>query len=308
MRLSWKIPGLYDIQSVMDKSPLLSSMVTLIERTDSDLPDDVCDALARACEREPEGTVARETLRIILESAALSRNSVLPICQDTGSILAIVRAEPTKRVFDIERALREGLRHLTKKGMLRQNCVDPLTGENTGDNLGEHVPQIHFIPTPAPATVSLMLKGGGSENMSAQYSLPDSGLDAGRDLDGVRRCILDALFRAQGKGCAPGIVGVCIGGDRASGYLLAKEMLFRRLDEPNPVHDLELLEERVVEEANGLGIGPMGLGGRSTLLGARIGLAGRHPACFFVTVAYSCWATRRMTAELDEEGRIARWL
>lgn len=292
----------------MDKSALLSSMVTLIERTDSVLPDDIREALACACEQEPEGTVARETLRIILESAALSRNSVLPICQDTGSILAIVRAEPSRQVCDIEHALREGLRQLTKKGMLRQNCVDPLTGENTGDNLGEHVPQIHFIPTAGPTTVSLMLKGGGSENMSAQYSLPDGELDAGRDLEGVRRCILDALFRAQGKGCAPGIVGVCIGGDRASGYLVAKEMLFRRLNEPNPVSDLRRLEEKVVEQANSLGIGPMGLGGRAALLGARVGLAGRHPACFFVTVAYSCWATRRMTVELDEAGRIVGWL
>jgi fumarate hydratase class I len=192
--------------------------------------------------------------------------------------------------------------------MLRQNCVDPVTGENTGTNIGEHVPQVHFIPSNGPVTVSLMLKGGGSENVSTQYSLPFAELDAGRDLDGVRKCMLDALFKAQGKGCAPGIIGVCIGGDRASGLLLAKEMLFRRLDEPNPVPELRRLESRVVEEANRLGIGPMGLGGETTLLGARIGLAGRHPACFFVSVSYSCWATRRMSIELDPEGRIARWL
>ncbi len=292
----------------MEKSALLASMISLVERTSSVLPDDVRAALSSAYDREREGSIARDTLRIILESADLSRDSVLPICQDTGTILAIVRGEPSKTYQDIDDALRQAVALLTEKGMLRQNCVDPVTGENTGTNIGEHVPQVHFIPSNGPVTVSLMLKGGGSENVSTQYSLPFAELDAGRDLDGVRKCMLDALFKAQGKGCAPGIIGVCIGGDRASGLLLAKEMLFRRLDEPNPVPELRRLESRVVEEANRLGIGPMGLGGETTLLGARIGLAGRHPACFFVSVSYSCWATRRMSIELDPEGRIARWL
>jgi fumarate hydratase, class I len=292
----------------MDNTPYLTSMLSLMERTDTVLPDDVRSALTYAYEREEKGSIARETLRIILESARLSRDTVLPICQDTGSILAIIRSEPSRHVFEIEKALGEAVRLLTGKGMLRQNCVDPVTGENTGDNIGEQVPQIHFIPSSGPTTVSLMLKGGGSENMSTQYSLPHAELEAGRDLEGVRKCILDAVFKAQGKGCAPGIIGVCIGGDRASGFLIAKEMLFRRLDQPNPSNELEKLELSVVEGANSLGIGPMGLGGNTTLLGARIGLAGRHPACFFVTVSYSCWATRRMTVQLDPEGGIAQWL
>jgi fumarate hydratase, class I len=296
------------IVASMDTSALLTSMLSLIERTSTVLPDDVRTALARAYGREREGTFAHDTLRIILESADLSKDSVLPICQDTGSILAIVRFEPSLPVVEIDDAIRQAVRILTEKGVLRQNCVDPVTGENTGNNIGEHVPQIHFTPSDGPATVSLMLKGGGSENMSAQYSLPNGELEAGRDLDGVRKCILDTLFKAQGKGCAPGIIGVCIGGDRASGFLIAKEMLFSRLDQPNPSPELARLEDKVIEEANRLGIGPMGLGGSTTLLGARIGLAGRHPASFFVTVSYSCWATRRMTIELDPEGRIARWL
>ncbi len=293
---------------VMDNSTLLTSMETLIEKASTVLPHGITEALLKAYAREAENSIARSTLGMILESAQKSRDSRLPICQDTGSILAMVRAVPNDSFFAIEKAIKNAVKSLTVRGILRQNCVDPISGTNTGDNIGEHVPQIHFLPSRGPTMISVMLKGGGSENVSTQYSLPDSSLDAGRDLDGVRKCILDALIRAQGKGCAPGIIGACIGGDRASGFSLAKEMLFRRLDEPNPIEILGRLEDTIVEQANSLGIGPMGLGGMTTLLGARIGCAGRHPASYFVTVSYSCWATRRYGIELDVEGRIARWL
>jgi fumarate hydratase class I len=143
------------------------------------------------------------------------------------------------------------------------------------------------------------MKGGGSENMSRQYSLPDSALGAGRDIAGVRKCILDAVQKTQGYGCAPGILGVCIGGDRASGYETAKEQLLRPLDEKGSA-DMQLrrLENRILKEANSLGIGPMGLGGNTTLLGVKIAARTRVPASFFVTVAYLCWAARRRTVEL----------
>lgn len=292
----------------MDRSILQNSLQTLIEKASTELPQDVRQALENAYQKEQKGSIAGDTLGVILESAEQSKKSGAPICQDTGSIMAIIRSRPDQSILEIEPAFKEATRFLTRKGILRQNCVDPLSGKNTGDNIGEHVPQVHFLPSDGPTTVSVMLKGGGSENVSTQYSLPDSGLDAGRDPDGVRKCILDAVFHAQGKGCAPGIIGACVGGDRASGYLIAKEMLFRRLDEANTCKILAKLEETVMEQANSLGIGPMGLGGRTTLLGARIGYAGRHPASFFVTISYSCWATRRISAELDTEGRIVHWL
>ena len=292
----------------MDNSKLLNSILLLLERTSTVLSDDVYEALSKACFEEQENSVAQETLRIILESARRSKESGAPICQDTGSLLVIIRAHPSESVFFIETAIRKALKTLTEKGILRQNCVDTITGKNTGDNTGEHVPQIHFIPWQGPTRISIMFKGGGSENVSTQYSLPLSELKAGRDLDGVRKCILDAVFKAQGKGCAPGILGVCIGGDRASGMLISKEMLFQRLDTVNESPVLEELEKTVLEQANSLGIGPMGLGGKTTLLGIRIGTAGRHPASFYVTVSYSCWATRRAVVELDDAGGIARWL
>lgn len=139
------------------------------------------------------------------------------------------------------------------------------------------------------------MKGGGSENMSRQYSLPDAALGAGRDLEGVRRCVLDAVVKAQGYGCAPGILGVCIGGDRATAYETAKCQLLRPLNEkPSD------FESRLLKEANSLGIGPMGLGGKTTLLGVKVAFRPRVPASFFVTVAYMCWACRRRTIMVSE--------
>jgi fumarate hydratase, class I len=283
-------------------------MHALVLKCSTELPDDVDQALWAACDQEESGSIARETLSIMRESAALSLAGSLPICQDTGSVFAVIHSEPSPAIYDIDEALRGAIRDLTEQGVLRQNCVDTLTDKNTGDNLGAYVPQIHCQMRKGPTTVRLMLKGGGSENVSTQYSLPDTDLGAGRDFDGARRCILDAVFKAQGKGCAPGILGVCIGGDRAAGYYLAKEQLFRKLTDVNPDETLARFEQEVYAQANRLGIGPMGLGGKATILGVKAANAGRHPASYFVSVSYSCWATRRYGVELDGQGRIARWL
>ena len=180
----------------------------------------------------------------------------------------------------------------TERGYLRRNTIDPVTGRSFDDNCAEGVPAVRYCDRPG---VTLIMKGGGSENMSRQYSLPDSALGAGRDLEGVRRCLLDAVVKAQGYGCAPGVLGVCVGGDRATGYEVAKEQLLRPLDASGASEDSALLalERRVLREANSLGIGPMGLGGNTTLLGVRVAARPRVPASFFVTVAYMCWACRR---------------
>ncbi|HVN71749.1 MAG TPA: fumarate hydratase [Desulfomonilia bacterium] len=282
-------------------------MYKLIHRTCTELPQDITGAIENAVRQEENGSIAQETLGIILESASLSRGKKLPLCQDTGVLFAFIQAPPDERIFQVEDAIKDAVKRLTKEGILRQNCVDPETEANTLDNTGPYVPQIHFAPVPGPMMVSIMLKGGGSENVSLQYSLPLQRIHASRDLEGVRRCVLDAAHQAQGHGCAPGILGVCIGGDRASGYLVAKKQLFRKLDHENPSPVLASLEQTILQEANTLGIGPMGLGGRTTLLGVKIGVAGRHPASYYVTVSYSCWATRRYTAELSDEGNIRKW-
>lgn len=292
----------------MHKTRLLTSMITLIQRAATELPQDVTNTIHTALLAEDPNSTSYHTLNLIKENITIARKDKLPICQDTGMIMAVIKSRPEPDLLDIEDTIKEAIKALTKEGILRQNCVDTLSGKNTGDNIGINVPQILFCPWDGPPQVYLMLKGGGSENVSTQYNLPNISLKADRNLDGVRRCLLDAVFCAQGDGCAPGILGVCIGGDRASGYLYAKQQLFRRLDDTNPIEELGTLEKAVLDQANTLGIGPMGLGGKTTLLGVKIGIAHRHPACYLVSVSYSCWATRRYAIEINKKGDIERWL
>ena len=156
--------------------------------------------------------------------------------------------------------------------------------------------------------VKLVLKGGGCENVGAQYSLPYEKLKASRDLNGCRKVILDAVLQAQGKGCGPGVLGVCIGGDRATGYEYSKRQLLRKLDDRNPDSRLDALEQDILNTANELGIGPMGFGGKTTLLGVKICAINRVPASFFVSVSYMCWAFRRQGFVLDSNNNIKEWL
>lgn len=213
----------------------------------------------------------------------------------------------------IKKAIYEAVVEATKTGKLRPNSVDSLTGANSGDNLGPGTPVIHFEQWEEDEIeIKLILKGGGCENKNIQYSLPCEleGLGkAGRDLDGIRKCILHSVYQAQGQGCSAGFIGVGIGGDRTSGYALAKHQLFRRVDDVNEIPELAELEKYIMEKANELGIGTMGFGGVSTLLGCKIGVENRLPASFFVSVAYNCWAFRRQGVRLNAEtGEIIRYL
>jgi fumarate hydratase class I len=147
--------------------------------------------------------------------------------------------------------------------------------QESGDNLGPGTPTVHFHQWEKSDTIEvrLLLKGGGCENKNIQYSVPAArSLRTGdRNLDGVRRCILHAVWQAQGHGCSAGAIGVCIGGDRTGGYEHAKAQLFRTLDDVNPNPDLRALEEYVMKAANTLGIGTMGFGGGVTLIGCKVG-------------------------------------
>jgi len=277
----------------------------LIRRGSTVLPEDVRKALEEAVVREGESSSAGSTLKKMLENAALARETSRPICQDTGALLFYVDYGPEYRQEQIETAVLDATAQATARYYLRPNAVDPVTGRNSGNNIGRGLPSLHFHQVDEPGlTVRLLLKGGGSENVSAQYKLPDASLEAGRDLDGVRRVVLDAVFRAQGKGCGPGTVGVGIGGDRGGSYMEAKEQLFRTIDDRNPDAALADMEDRLSRELNRLGIGPMGFGGRTTVLGVKIGTRHRHPACFFVSIAYMCWACRRATMTV-REGKVS---
>jgi len=288
---------------------LLLSLVELIRRTSAEIPEDVNQALIQSLENEKKGTIAESALKIIEQNIALAKKKSQPICQDTGSILFYVDCPVGYDQMAFGETARQAVTLATQKGFLRQNSVDSLTGKNDGTNVGPGAPALHFHQHRSPEVrVRLALKGGGCENVGAQYSLPIEKLQANRDLDGCRRVILDAVLQAQGKGCGPGILGVCIGGDRATGYELSKTQFLRLLTDRNPVPELDALEQDILKTANELGIGPMGFGGKTTLLGVKICAANRVPASFFVSVSYMCWAFRRQGVTLDAAGKIEKWL
>src|ERR671937_269026 len=289
------------------------SVLQLVVRTSTDLPPDVRAAMRTALTNEPSGTRASQALTIIAQNIDLAVDTEGAICQDTGMPTFEVHVPVGANQIWMRRQIREAVAEATRRGKLRPNSVDSITGENSGNNLGPGTPIIHFDQWgESDVEVKLILKGGGCENTNAQYSLPAE-LDhlgrADRTLEGVRKCILHAVWKAQGKGCSPGAVGVCIGGDRTSGYLHAKEQLFRTLDDTNPDPRLAQLEEAVMDAANRLTVGPMGFGGKTSLIGCKIGALNRLPASFFVSIAYDCWAFRRLGVRLDARtGAITSWL
>jgi fumarate hydratase, class I len=288
---------------------LQNSLVEIIRRTSAEIPGDVHKAILTSLENEKKGTIAESALKIIEKNIALAKQKSQPICQDTGSIIFYVHCPIGFDQLAFEEAARNAVRDATRKGYLRQNSVDSLTGVNDGTNVGPGSPVIHFHQHRSPEiSVRLVLKGGGCENVGAQYSLPNEKLKANRDLDGCRKVILDAVLQAQGKGCGPGILGVCIGGDRATGYEFSKQQFLRLLDDRNPQAELDKLEQDLLKTANELGIGPMGFGGKTTLLGVKVCAANRLPASFFVSVSYMCWAYRRQGATLNNSGEIQKWL
>lgn len=277
-------------------------LIELIRRTTSDLPADIEAALCQSLSAETKETQASLFLTSILENVKLARSQSAPICQDTGALTFFWRVPRGTDTCSLEQAAQDAVRQATAHGWLRQNTIDTLTGKSIASNVTDGSPVCHFEQTDTTfIEVWLLQKGGGSENMSSQFSLPDDALHAGRDLDGVRTCILHAVCQAQGYGCSPGIVGVCIGADRGEGYLHAKKQLLRPLSDCSPSKDLAALEKRIVQEANSLGIGPMGMGGKTTLLGAKITSAPRLPASYFVTVAYMCWVCRRRGLRLEDD-------
>ncbi len=292
---------------------LATSLLELITQTSTNLPPDVRQAMSIAAGGETPGTQSSQALDIILSNVDMAVDDEGPICQDTGMPTFFVHTPVGVNQIRLAKAIREAIAEATRRGKLRPNSVDSLTGKNSGNNLGEETPVIHFEQWEEDEIeIRLILKGGGCENKNIQYSVPCN-LDhlgrADRNLEGVRKCILHAVWQAQGQGCAPGAVGVCIGSDRAHGYDLAKQQLLRTLDDVNPNPTLAALETRIMEESNRLGVGAMGFGGKASLIGCKITAANRLPASFFVSVAYDCWAFRRLGVRLDAAtGAITQWL
>ncbi len=285
---------------------LVDELLELVRRAATILPEDMVEALERGRAQEEPGSAAEQALATILRNVEMAKQKSTPICQDTGTPIFEVHYPFGVSTRMLTEQIHEAVAQATAKAYLRPNAVDSLTGKNSGNNLGIEFPVIHFHEWDEDRIfITLQLKGGGSENVSTQYKLPDARLGAGRDLEGVRRVVLDAVLKAQGKGCAPGVLGIAIGGDRGTGYLVAKKQLLRPIGDTNPIPELAQLEERILREANELGIGPMGFGGKTTVLGVKIGTAHRLPASYFVTIAYMCWANRRAALNISlQDGQV----
>lgn len=283
------------MQDITDK------ILELIRLASTDLPPDVENSLRKAVEQEEPGSAAKGALETILKNVELSRKNSTPICQDTGTPIFYVRYPEGWSTRKLRQQIEEAVATATQRSYLRPNAVEALSGKNSGDNLGDqHFPTIHFEEVDGDTlTIDVILKGGGCENVGAQYSLPDTSLGAGRDLAGVRKVVLDAVQKAQGQGCAPGILGVAIGGDRGSSYYASKEVLFQNLEAQNPDPKLAEMEKRLTNESNQMGIGPMGFGGTTTVLGTKMTSMHRLPASFFVSISYMCWAYRRRRLTLQ---------
>jgi len=290
------------------KEQYVEKFVELIRRASAQLPEDVVEALRQGREKEKQEGLARKALDTILNNVDLADERSAPICQDTGTPVVWVHHPLGVSTRLLKEAFVDAVREATARKYLRPNAVDTLTGKNTGDGSGRGIPHLYFAEWDEPAIeVRMILKGGGCENVGAQYKLPESRLKAGRNLEGVRRVVLDAVVDAQGKGCAPGVLGVCIGGDRVSGFEESKRQLLRPLPNKNPMPELAELEEKLLQEGNELGIGPMGFGGGTTLLGVKIGVLDRLPASYFVSISYMCWANRRAGMRIEEGGEVT-WL
>ena len=279
---------------------LREGIVELYRKVATSLPSDVEEALKTALANET-GPLAKDSLEIILKNISIARTTVRPICQDTGFPVFFVKAPTGVSHQLLREIITEATRIATKKIPLRANAVDIVTEKNSGDNTGELFPMIYMDSTTEQTlTVDLILKGGGSENLGQMYKLPMA-LDiegvgqvtAERDLEGVRKCVLDAVHKAQGKGCPPYTVTVAVGGAKDQVTTLSKVQFLRRLTDTNPDPTLAALETRLLADINGLGIGVAGFGGRTTALGVKIGAAHRHPASYFVDVSFSCWANRK---------------
>lgn len=262
----------------------------LYKKAATEMPEDIVKALEQAKEAE-EKEASKEILSKILENINKARSDQVPICQDTGIPIFYIKYPKEYSQEELTNTINEATDIATEEIPLRPNAVDSLTDKSLGNKA-----IIHFEES-ASLIIQLMLKGGGSENVSTIYRLPNKNIEAFRNLDGVRKCVLDSIVNAQGKGCPPYIIGVAIGGSIEEVASLAKKQLLRKIDDKNENNELENFEKTVLEEVNQLGIGPLGLGGKTTALAVKAASSPRHPATFFVGISIGCWALRRNSYE-----------
>jgi fumarate hydratase subunit alpha len=274
--------------------------VNLLKLAVVQLPNDVKDALQKAYKQETS-EAGKVQLDAILKDIELAEKENTPLCQDTGIIIFYVKAGANAKGLDkIEAALQSATRRATKEIPLRPNTVDPFTQKNTGDNTGRYIPFINWQITEGDAIeMTAFPKGGGSENVCSIGMITP-----GEGVNGLKKFVIDAVLKAGAMPCPPTIVGVAAGGGADIAMKLAKASLLRPLNDSNPDPALAKIETELYEAANSTGIGPMGLGGKFTVLGVKLDYAHRHPASYPVAVAFQCWAARRATARVKADGKV----
>ena len=263
------------------------------------LPEDVKQALKKAFSEETEP--GKTQLRAILDNIDLAEKYQAPVCQDTGTIIYYVKAgDKVKSLSKVEEALINATRRATKEVPLRPNSVNPFDGKNSGDNTGRYIPFLNWEITSGDSLeLTVMTKGGGSENVCVGGMIVP-----GEGIRGLKKFVVDAVVKAGAQPCPPNILGIAMGGGADISMKLAKKALLRPLTEHNPNPEIAALEKEIFEAANMTGIGPMGLGGKTTVLGVHIDFAYRHPASFPAAVAFNCWAARRASARINADGTV----
>ena len=264
------------------------------------LPDDVKQALKKAYAEETSD-MGKTQLKTILDNIELAEKYQAPVCQDTGTIIFYIKAGAQAKNLDtIEEALINATRKATKEIPLRPNAVHPFMGKNSGDNTGRYIPYVNWeIVFGDKIEMTVMTKGGGSENVCiGGMIVPGDGIN------GLKKFVVDAVIKAGAQPCPPNILGIAMGGGADISMKLAKKALMIPLTEHNPDPEIAKLENEIFEAVNMTGIGPMGLGGKTTVLGVHIDYAYRHPASFPAAVAFNCWAARRASARINADGSV----
>ncbi|WP_278834914.1 fumarate hydratase [Methanobrevibacter smithii] len=259
------------------------------------LGNDVKKALEDALKVE-DNELARLNIEAILKNIKLAEEKQIPMCQDTGLPVIFVKLGNVE-VENLRAGIEEGIEKATKEIPIRPNIVDPLTRENTNINVGDYIPPIDIeLIDENYLEITILPKGFGSENNNAmKMALPAEGIQ------GIKDFVVESVLKAKGKPCPPTVIGIGIGGTSDLCLKLGKKALLGEVGKRNPDPEIAKLELEILEEINKSGIGPMGLGGKTTTLDVKILKAHTHTAGLPVGVCVQCWADRHATTKIYDK-------
>jgi fumarate hydratase subunit alpha len=281
----------------MNFEDIKKGIIQLIKKAETELPDDVIIALKNAL--EIEDGIAKTQIEAILKNIDLAKETKRPMCQDTGiQTFFVTIGLDFPQINKLKDLITDAVKKATIDVPLRPNTVDPFTGDNHKDNTGDHIPYITWDFTDgSDVYITAFPKGGGSENMSKLGMLKP-----GVGIEGVKNFIVEEMINAAGNPCPPTVVGVGIGGGADLALKLGKKALLRPVGDRNKDKKIAVIEEELIKKINDSGIGPMGLGGKTTVLDVHIEKAHRHPASLPVGISVQCWADRRAKMIIHSDG------